>query len=166
MLQTMKILAGAMIAGVTFFLVIIVAVLRSGKLFADDLWSVTDVLVILGLGMAAMLAVMSFLVPRLVAAGAIRQLGKPDPKERAPEGWEGWSPRAPRLLPVYQTSLILRLALLEGAAFFNLIVFMLKGNALALLAALVLIALMILSFPIESKIRDWIERMTASNDVI
>jgi hypothetical protein len=61
------------------------------------------------------------------------------------------------LYMVYQTKTIIGAALLEGAAFFNNIAYMLEGNLITLIAALLLVAAVAAMFPTATRIADWIE---------
>jgi hypothetical protein len=61
------------------------------------------------------------------------------------------------LYMVYQTKTIIAAALLEGAAFFNNIAYMLEGNLITLIAALLLVAAVAAMFPSATRIADWIE---------
>lgn len=65
--------------------------------------------------------------------------------------------RALALFAIYQTQMIIGLAILEGAAFFNVIAYMLEGNVWSLGAAGGLIVVMLLTFPTRSRVAFWIE---------
>jgi hypothetical protein len=58
----------------------------------------------------------------------------------------------------YQTRLILRNAVLEGAAFFNVIAYMLTALSWSLGVALALVAVMVATFPTRSKFDNWVRR--------
>lgn len=57
----------------------------------------------------------------------------------------------------YQTRLIVSLALLEGTAFFALIVFMIEGRWEAFGLAGLLLMIMGMNFPTETKFNHWVE---------
>lgn len=61
------------------------------------------------------------------------------------------------LVAGYQTALILRIAVLEGAAFFCLVTYMLERQSLSLVAAGVLLLAILAGFPTPSKVEDVIE---------
>ncbi|MCO6047012.1 hypothetical protein NG895_24195 [Aeoliella sp. ICT_H6.2] len=71
----------------------------------------------------------------------------------------------PRLLAVsqpatgagYQTLLIVGLALYEGAAFFNLVAFLVEGQMFSLAVAVVLIAAIVMALPTVGRVQDWID---------
>jgi hypothetical protein len=63
----------------------------------------------------------------------------------------------------YQTRLIISLAMLEGCAFFALIVFMVEGRWEAIGLAGFLLLIMALNFPTESKFVQWVETARISS---
>ena len=63
-----------------------------------------------------------------------------------------------KLLSVRQTTMIVRLALLEGAGFFCAIAYFLEGSVYALIGVGVILAIMIAVFPTEAGVRAWMER--------
>jgi hypothetical protein len=165
-LMTMKILIGSLIAGVVIFLAIVIAVFRSGELLSADPWAVDDVSVLVGLVLGISLLGISVVVPDLIGKNQLRQVPQPGRGERPAPGWEGWPIRAPALFPIYQTTLILRGALLEAPALTNVIVYMQTGSGIALILALVLIGALIGVFPTEPKVRAWIERMDSETSTL
>lgn len=60
-------------------------------------------------------------------------------------------------LAPYQTRMIIGLALLEGAAFFNLIAYLLEGRWWSLAVTAALVAFMLASYPTRGRIRQWVE---------
>lgn len=58
---------------------------------------------------------------------------------------------------LYVTRLIIGYAVLEGAAFFNLIAYLLEGNWWSLAIAAALVALMLAAYPTRARIRQWVE---------
>jgi len=58
---------------------------------------------------------------------------------------------------VYQTLLIIRCAILEGAAFFCLVSFMLERHPISLAATGILILMLLAQFPTLSRVAAWIE---------
>lgn len=148
-LQVLQIIAGSLLSGVLTFLTI-TFVIRSGKgLFAPQPWEVVPpggMLTAIGLAMAALMIVLAFVVPRQVASGLRKQIAPGAP-----------SAGSDAFFGVYQTQMILGLALLEGAAFFNAIAFLLEGHIPSLLAFGVLVALMLARFPTRAGVASWVE---------
>ena len=66
------------------------------------------------------------------------------------------------LAPYYQTEHIIKMALLEGAAFFNGVVYMQEANWWNLAAMGLLVFLMLIRFPTQSRVIAWIERRTVA----
>ena len=62
--------------------------------------------------------------------------------------------------PVYQMELIIKLALLEGAAFMNGVAYLVEIRWWSLAAMGALLAVMCLKFPTKGRITTWIERRT------
>jgi hypothetical protein len=58
---------------------------------------------------------------------------------------------------VYQTLLIIRCAILEGAAFFCLVSYMLERQPITLAATGVLLLLLLAQFPTTSRVAVWVE---------
>ena len=108
--------------------------------------------------LAAGVAVMSFaaslIVPQ-VMAGPVRQSiaagsapsGASLPEEIGDVG---------RLGALYQTRVILAGALLDGAAFFNTIAYLLEGQVLSLLVTIALILAILSQFPTASRVENWV----------
>jgi hypothetical protein len=63
---------------------------------------------------------------------------------------------ASKLLAVRQTSMIVGLALLEGAAFFACIAYLLEGQLWVLAIILTAMVLMMVSFPTEGRVQSWL----------
>jgi hypothetical protein len=155
--QTTRIINIALLMGVIIFLVIAFAVMRKGKL-AEDPWDVTSLMTLASLVFAAGNLAASFLVPPLLTRRNVAQVLEHDAGDEDP-AWAGWGRAAKQLAPLFQTELIIRLALIEGAAFFCVIAFMLEGTLPALIAALVLVGVMVWQFPSESSLRAWFDRV-------
>jgi hypothetical protein len=68
---------------------------------------------------------------------------------------------ARRYAQMYQTLLIIRCAILEGAAFFCLVSYILEHHVAALAAALVLLTIILMQFPTSSRLEAWIENELA-----
>jgi len=62
-----------------------------------------------------------------------------------------------RLAGIYQTRMIIGMALCEGSAFFVIIAWMLESNDLALGVIVFILVVMISSFPFRQRVLDWIE---------
>lgn len=156
-LLTMKIIAGSLIVGVTMLLLIALLVFRSGKPLADAPWALTDPLVLVGAVVALSMIPVSVFLPDQFARPAAAQVVAQKPTIPADPAWQEWGSHARELLPIFQTRMIIRAALLEGAAFLNGIVYMLSGSGIALALAVALILVMAWNFPTGDRVRNWLE---------
>jgi hypothetical protein len=107
--------------------------------------------------------VMSFTVPRVFVAGVRRTIAREapprttaakasEPAQVYPAGDTG------RLLPVYQTQLIMGAAINEGMAFFAAIAYMLERHPIALGTAIVLLGGLVARFPTADRVNAWLDR--------
>ncbi len=145
--RTLRIIVFALLMGVVSFGV--VAVLKRPEPPED-----TPLLPLLGVGMAVGSAVLSVVVGQVlarvqsaaIAAGRTLddQLDDPDADEL-------------QLLGVLQTKVIVECALLEGAAFLNLVGYMLHGTLYSLGVTVLLLLGIALRFPRTSSVRVWLD---------
>jgi hypothetical protein len=144
LVRTMQIIVGALILGVANFAAIVVFMSRPGQAPpAND-----RLLTYLSAGCAVVSVLASFIVPRLMAGPVRKSMAsaeKPDNASVRP------------LAQVFQTLLIVRCAILEGAAFFCLVAFMLEHDMIALAAAGLVTLLLAAQFPTASRLEAWIE---------
>lgn len=156
-LRTMQIIAGALVLGLAVFLgivVFLVQVQNQGRPLGQAQGA--PVMSILALGMLAVLAVMSVVLPDVMMRQYVRGTARghfPSPQSDA-----DW------LLGLRQTTLILSLALLEGPAFFCCIAYLLEGRFYTLGGALLAILLMGSRFPTEAGLRAWLRRQLDALD--
>ena len=158
-LRVMQIIAGALIAGVLSFAGIagfIVfgnapAVQPGGQPMAGR--NGAEVIMYLAMSFAGVATVLSFAVPRLISSAGVKSVAKmaQDGTSTGPKELFG------RLLGVAQTKMIIAMALVEGAAFFNLIAFIITTSLIppAVVAGLLLI--MAIHFPTKFKLARWLE---------
>ncbi|HMP78558.1 MAG TPA: hypothetical protein PKD54_03845 [Pirellulaceae bacterium] len=138
-LRTAQIITFGIVSG-TMMALIIFLVLKLGQPIEASLTMLT----ILGLAASLGALVASFVVPRLVWQQGINKLkietqNQPDSPHQS-------------LAQVFMTSHIVKLAILEGAAFLNLLLFFLELNWVPLGVTLVLIAWMAIQFPREDSV--------------
>jgi hypothetical protein len=172
--RTCQIIVGTLIAGVVFFLVIVLFVIPSGMNPAPapagggaalpaPAGPGLPIITYLAVAMGIAGLVMSFVVPSILATNARRQIAKGtwtpptsrDPSQPAqiyPAGDTG------KLAVVYQTQLIIGSALCEGMAFFASIAYMLERNPIALVTAIVLIGGIIARFPTRDRVNAWLDQ--------
>lgn len=147
----MRIISAALISGVVVFLVVVLFVIKSDPVQG------TPLITYLGLGVGALALVSAFILPGLVGSGVKQALieGKrvdlPAQFKVADEvGFVG------NLLFLYQTRLIISYAILEGAAFLNLVAFMLEWQQVSLVMVGLLLGAMLAKFPTLGKVGSWL----------
>ena len=136
-LLPMQIIALALPAGVVLFA--LVAVVLLGSLRQPPAGPLVS---LLGAGFAAMMMVAHFVLPNLLF------------RPRVPSGE---TLDVDSACNIYQTRLIVALALLEGAAFFNLVALVLEHQWWSLAIAGGLVLIMLGDFPTRTRIQHWIE---------
>jgi hypothetical protein len=157
MLQT---IVGALAAGVAAFFVVVVLVAgRDQRIVPPGQPLIANIAVGVTI---AIFAAWAF-VPNIIA-GKMRQSivedKKPHPAARL-SGGAGLGDIGP-LSAAYQTRLIIGAALLEGAAFFNLVAYLLERQSLSLIAAGVLLLVILSQIPTVSRLEEWTERELAT----
>jgi len=138
-LMTMRIVAGSLLLGVVFFVLI--------ALFVLGAWQAPPkghLLSLLGVALAAVAAVVSFVFP---PASALEQA------MQAPAGRQ----KVANAAGIFQTRTIIRLALLEGAAFFNAVALMVEHNRWSLGVVAALLIVMAFHFPTRTRLQHFVE---------
>jgi hypothetical protein len=156
-LRVMQIIAGTLILGVAITLTVFVVLRALGNPQPPPL---VPILTYVGVGFALIAVIAHFIVPRSVlknSAGRIQWDNEPvfstapaDP-ERSPGSRELSG------LALYQTRMIIGMALLEGAAFYQGIAYYLEGQPLALGLGCLLLLGLIVQFPTRSRVERWLE---------
>ena len=155
-LRIMQIIAGALIAGVVMFGgVASVIVLGQAPVVkpAGQPQVVNHVLPLIAIGIFFLNAILSFIIPKLISRFSVKGVAKmvqdgtlTDPKELLG-----------RLLSVAQTKTIVALALVEGAAFFGLIVVIVSKSFDMLGVVGASFCFMTAHFPTKMKLARWLE---------
>ena len=146
MVSTMQIIAFAMIVGVAGFAVVCLAVTWAKPPSAQPLFSY------IATGVAALLFVMRFVVPGVVTRTQIQQSLTPEKLSRIDD-----DEKRRFLYGAYQAGLTIEYAMLEGAAFFCLVAYMIEASQIPLAAAGVLWVSMLLTFPTKARVDDWVQ---------
>lgn len=146
-LRGMQIIAAALMAGVLVFLSIVL-VITQGDVFGTH---TPEVVTILGAGFGVLAIVNHIVIPKIIAGSQLRQIVSNGFSELDAES------KSDRLIGVYRGQLIVALAMLEGAAFFNLIALMVEKNVVALSIATLLLGLMVFRFPSRDKVVFWVQ---------
>jgi hypothetical protein len=165
-----QIVVGALIIGVTIFLVIVVCLVHllgfgnavgaanpgvnapAAQQPAKSIPTLTYV----SAGMGIILLPLSFILPNVLATQSLRSAAArataATPSSSPPPGAAVTSANA------YQTSMIIGGAIAEGAAFFAGVVYLIEQNPIALGVFVILLAALILQFPTRSRFDRWVER--------
>lgn len=148
-LRTLQIIVAAMAGGVLMFSV-------ATNVIAP--WSQTtmniSMLPLLGAVASFFSMILSFVMPAL-AAGSVPQASANDNLDQQQKHLSGAA-------DVFMTGRIIRVALLEGGCFLNLVVYLLEKSQLSLIATAIGLFLLLLSFPTASAMRSWIEAKSAN----
>ena len=148
MVLASQIIVAALVAGCLFFLLIVVLVVP-GKLGSWDLGlgkPMTCVALVVAFGLLAA----RIIVPGAITAQLLRQLARREPKE---PDWKD-------LFGVYQQTLIIKAAMLEGATFLLLVMHMLERSPWTLALAVVFLLILLMHIPTRPRVDDWIERQS------
>ena len=90
---------------------------------------------------------LSFVMPGIMTQAALKQIAA---------GGEPYD--ATRLVVLKQTTMIVSMALLEGAAFFALVAFIIEHQPAVLAVPALALTGMLMRFPTENSVRNWIEQ--------
>jgi hypothetical protein len=157
----MQILAAALLLGVATLLAVIlfiVLVQRNGQAMAPPMG--LPLISIILLALFIMDIPLAFLVSGMQTRAGLRRIASGTwrpPTQMNPSDYAG---DTAKLLAVRQTTMIIALAILEGTAFFGCIAYLLEAQSFVLGIIILIIVLMTLNFPTQSRIRAWLERQT------
>ena len=165
---TLQIITLALLFGVINIAVILVAV----TMFSGDvkLSSELDVLTIVAMAFAIMVTIAAAIVPGIVrrqgapfAAEAARQ--RDDANSPVVDPSKPMSPPEKQMFAVYQTSHIIKAALLEGGAVMASIIFVTNTSIICIAIAVVLMVLLASIFPTTGRVVAWMEESIRSGSL-
>ena len=149
-IRTMRIILGALCVGVVGMAGVMIWQRQAAPLPPPV---GVPVVSFVALGFAAFLAVFSSALPVFLQAGWRRRLRPQGPPlarpARAPSPDAAW-------WALYQSRLILQAAPLEGAAFFQLIAYLLEGLPVSLAVAAGLLICLLMLFPTRAGVESWV----------
>ncbi|MBC7816312.1 MAG: hypothetical protein IAG10_05410 [Planctomycetaceae bacterium] len=149
-LRIMQIIAGALMAGVVSFGVIDTMIVLNRQ---QPPLPVTDPSVLVGLFFGSVCVVVRFVIGSIISKSGVARIA-----DIARAGTStGAKELLGRLLGVAQTRMIVEDAMLEGAAFCNLVMFIISGSMVSATFVVVLIVLMAMNFPTRLKLGRWLE---------
>jgi hypothetical protein len=149
-LRVMRIVHGALCLGVVIFAVVVVLarmdVVPLGGA-AQLLPPAVPLVSYIGVAFAGIIFAVFLILPGILESAWRKQVGRPGSDGGAPDQW--WA--------LYQTRLIMRSALLEGAAFFQLIAYLIEGQPWSLGVGLGLLVVLLTQFPTRGGVEWWVE---------
>jgi hypothetical protein len=148
--RTTQIIVVALCLGIASFGLYVIVAGEDGK------EAKAEMLTYMSLGMAVVCAGMSLVVPRTIVAANRRQIADgtwhpQNSQTRIPDSDAG------KLAAVYQMKTIVGGAILEGAAFFALVAYMIEGHIMSLAVAGVLLLGVLSFFPTTGRVADWVQ---------
>ncbi len=136
-----RIISGALIMGVVIFACVAFFVAKGEP-------AKSPMLALIGAGMAMMAVVVRFIVPTIIVnAGKARLKEASDADQMS------------QLAGLYQTKMIVGMAVLEGAAFFNLVAYISEKQFWTYGVVAFLVGVMAISFPSQGQFENWAEEM-------
>jgi hypothetical protein len=164
-IRVMQIVAAALIFGASSFLVVCVYMVQNnqGKGQAEPAEGELPMISLAALGFLLVILPIAFVLPAINLRSGVQTLaGKAPDSHVMPASNAG--PGGPitdsaYLLLRMQTAMIVRLAPLEGAAFFGAIAYLQEARPLALIVSGVCIGLMVLFFPSEGRVLARLEQL-------
>ena len=157
-LRVTQIIAASLIAGVVIFLAVVlflVHVQNPARVNAPA--GNLPLLSLIAVVMLATLAPMSLILPRFLNQASLGQLlaGTWKPPEGANPATFGTV--TDKLMSIYQTTLIIRLAMLEAAAFMGVLAYLQEAQPWVLGLVAAALALMALSCPTRGRAQAWLD---------
>jgi hypothetical protein len=161
-LRTMQLLAAALPGGVVIFMGIalfLVANRPEPGAPEGPFW-----LSWLAVGFVALQAVVVAVFAPLQTRSAVRRAAAGAGRPPDPSLAQEWQTDTARPLAIAQTQLLITLALLEGAAFFGCVAYLVEAQPIALAAAAVALVVMLARFPTEARLHAWLEQQSETLD--
>ena len=144
--RVMQTIVGALAAGILSFFVVAIFVPVEAP-------PERPLLASLAIGATLVAIAAAWLVPSLIARNQVAQIANRGPRQLPTDelGDVG------SLVGAYQTALIVRAAILEGVAFFNLVAFMIERQPMNLVAAGVVGFILLAQVPTLARLEDWVQ---------
>jgi hypothetical protein len=155
-----QIIVASLLAGcLTFMGIAIVLVQRK---VAGEFQDLPDVIIWLPVGFAVVACFVQFIVTKQTTAHARQAIAEgtwryPGGGDTSMADYFAQTGDAGRLFVVFQMRTIVAAAILEGAAFFSLVIFLVGGNGIPLVTAMFLVGRLLLLLPTRRRVFHWIE---------
>jgi hypothetical protein len=158
-LRVMRIILLALVMGCLIFLAVVVSIRLSQNVQNNSAPLLTN----MGIGFGLLMFVLSLIVPRATVASARKQIARGTwPSAAAGGRFPGAVEKVPgmsdvgQLCALYQIQLIIAVAMLEGATFFNLIANLQEGDTTSLVVAGLLVAAMLRLYPTRGGVENFL----------
>ena len=145
--RAMQIIATVLMMGVLVFFGVVL-IITQGKIGGMEN---AAGLTMVGAGFGFVMIVSHFTIPGIICGTQMKQAAADGSLNQQDDA------TTQRIWGLYQTQLIVGLALLEGAAFFNLIALMVENSVASLGVVILLLGLMAVKFPTRNKVSWWVE---------
>jgi hypothetical protein len=144
MLRVMRIIHASLCLGLIVFLIVVLAVRGSGTMAPPP---EVPIISYIAVAFAVIQGAASFLLPLLLEVVWRKQAAQSGAPAKTNSFW--WI--------YYQTRMIMRAALLEGAGFFLAIAYLVEGQAFTIAAAVILLGLLLLLRPTRDSVDQWVQ---------
>ena len=158
--RTLQIIVGALVFGVFFFMMIVLFVMKAKPEPLD----MRAVLSLTAIGFFLVSVVARLIIPGLIAGAACKRIasGTWTPQSGVTQAQRSTSAFLKtdegKLVVAHQTKTIIGSALLEGAAFFCLLAYMMEGQIYTIALSVALMLAILAGFPTRGGVDSWIER--------
>jgi hypothetical protein len=153
-IRIVQIISAALMMGVLSFLFVVLMVTAGDVLRRDN----PPLIAVIAAGVGILIILIHFVLPRVITSAQMKSL-------RSSE-WNQLdeATRTDRIMGVHRVQHIIGLAVLEGAAFLNLIALMIGHSMFSTVMVVLLLSLMLAKFPTETKVSWWVqEKLRESN---
>jgi hypothetical protein len=147
--RIMQVIGGSLIAGILLFLVVAYGTAKPNPDASDTISLAAAAAGFLSVGV-------SFVVSKLLADQSIAARSRVDDQALSSHRQEGDVGPVAFLAGVYQTSFIVGAAVLEGAAFFNLVTYFTGGQLYSIAVAVMLAVGIALRIPTRRRVETWV----------
>jgi len=146
-IRVVQIISAALMIGVLSFLFVVLMVTKGDVLGRQN----PSVVTVIAAGVGIVMTLVHFVLPPMITWAQLKSLGS--------NGWNQLDEavRTERMLGVHRTQHIIGLAVLEGAAFLNLMALMIGHSMFSTVMVVLLLSLMLVKFPTETKVSWWVQ---------
>ena len=154
--RTGQIIVGAMCAGIAAFGAIVVLLSSSNDPAGNDPAGGLPLISLLAVGFAVVMPSIGLFVSSVGVRSTVQPLQEESTGSNTQDSSQQWR-GVKETLAINQTKMLVRVATLEGAAFFNLVAYMLESRWFSLVVATALFVLMVAHMPTVTRLRNIIE---------